>query len=313
VKQTALQQEAVPPLAPLALQDADMAVTPDTPPIDTDISPTEHVRTLVAASGSSFFWAMRFLPKPKREAMFAVYAFCREVDDIADGDAPLENKRAELAAWRVEIDRLFAGQPKKPVARALAGPVTTFGLAREDFLAMIDGMEMDAGDDLIAPSMADLRLYCARVAGAVGLLSVRIFDGPSDASRKLALTLGEALQLTNILRDLREDAERGRLYLPEELLSRHGVASRDPQTVLRDAALSGVCTDLAAEARQRFIEAEASLTALSKREYRPAVVMMQVYRRVLDRLIRRGWQRLDRKVGLHPVAKLWIALRYGLL
>ncbi|MEX0814604.1 MAG: presqualene diphosphate synthase HpnD, partial [Dongiaceae bacterium] len=249
----------------------------------------------------------------RREAMFAVYAFCRAVDDIADDAAPVAVKRARLGRWREEIDRLYAGRPQSPIARALADPVARYGLAREDFLALIDGMEMDAGNAMRAPSMAELELYCARVAGAVGLLSVRVFGATGETARRLALTLGEALQLVNILRDLREDAERGRLYLPRELLAAHGIASRDPRVVLAHPALGAVCDDLAAVARRRFAEARVLLAACPRRPMRPAVVMMTVYGRLLDRLVRRGWTRLDAPVRLSAAEKFWVALRHGVL
>ncbi len=272
-----------------------------------------HVDAVVGGSGTSFFWAMRLLPRPRREAMFAVYAFCREVDDIADDEAAVALKRARLGRWREEIDRLYAGRPRSPIARALADPVARYGLAREDFLALIDGMEMDAGDAMRAPSMAELELYCARVAGAVGLLSVRVFGATGETARRLALTLGEALQLVNILRDLAEDAERGRLYLPRELLAAHGIAARDPRAVLADPALGAVCDDLADLARRRFAETRALLAACPRRPMRPAVVMMTVYGRLLDRLARRGWTRLDTPVRLSTAEKLWVALRHGVL
>ncbi|MGH6619914.1 MAG: squalene/phytoene synthase family protein, partial [Alphaproteobacteria bacterium] len=191
-----------------------------------------HVRSVVQAVGSSFYGAMRTLPKDRRDAMFAIYAFCREIDDIADDPMPKGERAAALAGWRGEIDRLYDGQPRKPTARALLEPIARYALRKEDFAALIDGMEMDANESFQGPPMDTLTLYCERVAGAVGMLSVRVFGEPGDAGARLAWALGQALQLTNILRDLKEDAERGRLYLPAELLSKHGIAARDPAAVL---------------------------------------------------------------------------------
>ena len=273
---------------------------------------SEQVDAIVANAGTSFFWAMRLLPRTKREAMFAVYAYCRAVDDIADGDAAPEVKLAGLTAWREEIDQLFQGRPNHPITRALRRPVETYGLAKEDFLALLDGMEMDATNRMVAPSLAELELYCDRVAGAVGLLSVRIFGVSGPAARTLALTLGRALQLTNLLRDLLEDAELGRLYLPRELLEAHGIETRDPAAVLRHPALAAVCGDLAEVAGERFSDAHAALRDRPRRAVRPALVMMNVYRRMLDRLVRRGWDRLDQPVRLHAAEKFWLALRYGI-
>src|SRR5690349_12710656 len=193
----------------------------------------QAIRQRVEAAGTSFYWAMRLLPRQRREGMYAVYAFCREVDDIADDDAPPAQKQAALAVWRDEIEALYAGRPRHLVARALRGPVAQFRLRREDFQAVIDGMEMDAAEDIRAPDLATLDLYCARVAGAVGHLSVHVFGDSSDAAHQVAESLGRALQLTNILRDLAEDAARHRLYLPREILERHGIRGAEPSAVLR--------------------------------------------------------------------------------
>jgi len=272
-----------------------------------------HVRAVTERSGTSFFWAMRLLEPARRDAMFAIYAFCREVDDIADEGGTAEAKRQGLAEWRREIDRLYAGAPMRPTTRALLRPVAAYGLLREDFLAVIDGMEMDALSDIRAPSLAELELYCARVAGAVGLLSVRAFGDPSETARKLALAEGKALQLTNILRDLAEDAGRGRLYLPRELLVKHGIAASDPAAVLAHPSLGKACDDLALIARASYDEARAWLAQLDRRTMRPAIIMLEVYSRALAALVARGWRELERPVGPSKLAKLWIALRYGFL
>ena len=272
-----------------------------------------HVQAVVAASGSSFYWSMRLLPRVKRDAMYAIYAFCREVDDIADGDAPAAAKLDELAAWRAEVEALFAGRPSWPTALALARPVARFDLPKAEFDAMIDGMEMDAAERMRAPTMAELERYCRCVAGAVGQLSVRVFGARGEAPERGALALGEALQLTNILRDLAEDTARGRLYLPRELLAQQGITSRDPDRVLAHPALPEVCGALAERARRRFEDADRLFARSDRRRLRPALVMMQVYRRTLERLVARGWQRLDQPVRLARPERLWLAVRYGLL
>lgn len=273
----------------------------------------DHVQTVVAKAGSSFTLPMWLLPKQRRQAMFAVYAFCREVDDIADEPAPEAEKRARLAEWRAEIERIYENRPVRATARALVRPAAAYGLRKEDFLALIDGMETDAGAAIRGPAMAELELYCARVAGAVGRLSVGVFGATEAAADDVARELGQALQLTNILRDLQEDAERGRLYLPDELLEKHGIESRDPAAVLAHPALGLVCGDLAQIARKRFANAAEALAKCARRPMRPAYAMMEVYRRILDRLEARGWQRLDRRVGLSLAEKLWIAVRHMLL
>ena len=275
--------------------------------------PRAAIRARVAAAGTSFYWAMRLLPEARREGMFAIYAYCREVDDIADSDAPPAAKRAELAGWRREVEAIFAGRPGTPLARVLADVAQAYRLRREDFLAIIDGMEMDAIADMRAPGLAELDLYCDRVASAVGRLSVRIFGSDIAAADRVAWALGRALQLTNILRDLAEDAARGRLYLPREFLVEAGIAETEPQAVLRHKALGQACERLAELAETRFAEAAAAMRQCPRRAMRPAAVMGAVYHAILRRLRARGWRDLESEVKLPTALKLWLALRHGLL
>ncbi|MBV9969338.1 MAG: squalene/phytoene synthase family protein, partial [Xanthobacteraceae bacterium] len=184
---------------------------------------------------------MRILPKPQREAMFAIYGFCRQVDDIADSPGPRDERLAALAVWRDDIEALYHGRPT-PLTSDLLQPTRDFALEKADFLAVIDGMEMDVRGDIRGPSWSELDLYCDRVASAVGRLSVRVFGLDVKSGRDLAHHLGRALQLTNILRDLDEDAAVGRLYLPSEALQQAGITSTDPQTVLRSPSLGHACT-----------------------------------------------------------------------
>ena len=271
------------------------------------------VAAAVAGSGTSFYWAMKLLPAPRRAAMFAIYAFCRAVDDIVDEPGSQAQKESALSEWRQEIDRVYRGQPTTAIGRQLALAVERFDLQRDDFLAVIDGMAMDAGAPLRGPSLAELDLYCARVACAVGLLSVRVFGAPTEAGQRVAHALGRAFQLTNILRDLAEDAALGRLYLPHELLARHGIDTRDPWAAIRHPALPAVCDEVAAMAERRFAEAPLAMSQCPAGSMRPARVMMAVYQRILRRLKARGWQRPEEPVSLAKLTKLYIALRYGLL
>ena len=282
-------------------------------PAEPDAATRAEIRERVIAAGTSFYWAMRLLPPPRRDAMFAVYAYCRVIDDIADSDDPAAAKLAALAEWREEVAAIFAGRPTQPLSRVLAAVADEYRLRQEDFLALIDGMEMDAREAICAPSLAELDLYCDRVASAVGRLSVRIFGDASPAADRVAHSLGRALQLTNILRDLHEDAERGRLYLPRELLERHAIAAREPARVLAHPAIGAVCEDLAAIAEQHFAAASAAMEQCARRAMRPAAVMRAVYHASLDRLRRRGWTRLDEPVSLPRPVKIWLALRHGLL
>jgi len=273
----------------------------------------ETIRQRVEAAGTSFYWAMRLLPAARRNGMYAVYAFCREVDDIADDTGPPEPKKAALAAWHAEIDALYAGRPRQLIARALSDPLARYGLRAEDFHAVIDGMEMDAAQDIRAPDLATLDRYCGRVAGAVGHLSVHIFGDASPAAHAVADALGRALQLTNILRDLDEDARRGRLYLPREILERHGIRDAEPTQVLRHPALPAVCRDLAAIAERHFDEAAQAMARCSRRAMRPAAVMGAFYRAMLEALLRSEWRDPARRISLSKGQKLWLVLRHGLL
>lgn len=267
----------------------------------------------VAAAGTSFYWAMRLLPPARREAMFAVYAFCRELDDIADGEGPAAAKLAALDAWRAEVEAMFTAVPHRPLARVLAGIAARYALQRTDFLAIIDGMEMDAREAIRAPSLALFDLYCDRVASAVGRLSVRIFGVPPVAGDRVAHALGRALQTTNILRDLAEDAGLGRLYLPREMLMAQGIVATEPAAVLAHPALPAVCAALADEAERHFRAAAAAMAECPRRAIRPAAVMGAVYHAILVRLRRRGWTRLEEPVAVPKLVKLWLALRHGLV
>lgn len=272
------------------------------------------VDDLVRRSGTSFYWAIRMLPEEKRRAMFAVYAFCREVDDIADEPGETEAKSARLAAWREELERLFAGSPVTPISRALMSPVRRYGLRKEDFEAVIAGMEMDARDRLRIADRSELDLYCDRVACAVGRLSARIFGADATTADALAAALGRALQLTNILRDLHEDACRDRLYLPADMLAAHGIDDTDDlQQVLGHPGAAAVCERLAQRAAAHFAEAEAIMARCQSRQMRPARIMMEVYHRTLQRLRTRGWRRWAEPVSVSRVEKLWVALRYGVM
>jgi len=272
----------------------------------------ETIRRRVEAAGTSFYWAMRLLPKERRDGMYAVYAFCREVDDIAD-DWPAAERPKGLADWREEIEAIYAGRPRHLIARALVAPVERFGLRKSDFHDIVAGMEMDAEADIRAPDLITLDLYCARVAGAVGHLSVHVFGDPSPAAHRVADALGRALQLTNILRDLDEDAQRNRLYLPREILDRHGIRETDPMTVLRHPALASVCRDLAQVAIGHFNTAEREMRLCSRRAMRPAATMGALYRAMLDAMLRDGWRDPAARVSLSKGRKLRLVMRHALI
>lgn len=275
----------------------------------------DEIARQVKAASTSFYWAMRLLPRDRREAIFAVYAFCREVDDIADGGQPLDAKKRALEEWREEIGKLYAGEPTRPTTRALAEAVDRFGMRQEDFIAVIDGMEMDADGPIVAPTWDELDLYCDRVASAVGRLCVHIFGEPGEAGRAVAKHLGLALQTTNILRDVEEDARDGRLYFPRELLTSHGISPDEPGKVPSHPAYPRVWRELAARADAHFRAAELALKACDRRKMRPARIMMEGYRLNLARMRALNDQALadptvsKRRVG--KAEKLLIALRHA--
>ena len=265
------------------------------------------------AKGSSFYLAMRILPRAQREAMFEIYSFCKAVDDIADTeDLTREQRFARLNDWRDRIAALYAG--KAPAGLdALADAVKQFGLRQDDFLAIIDGCEMDAKEDIRAPSYETLDLYCDRVASAVGRLSVRVFGLNEEDGKALAHHLGRALQLTNILRDIDEDAEIGRLYLPREALQRAQIEGSDPETVAADPNLAAACAYVVARARNHFKEADAIMARSPRRLVKAPRLMEKAYRKILDGMVVRGWARPRTRVRVSKPHLIGVALRYAFI
>src|SRR4051812_32202664 len=238
------------------------------------------------ASGSSFYAAMRLMPKAQREAMYEIYSFCRRVDDIADDGGPRDTRLDQLRLWRADIDALYKGSVVSR-AKSLAVAVKTFGLRREDFQAVIDGMEMDVVADIRAPDWAKLDAYCDRVASAVGRLCVRIFGMEEKAGIALAYHLGRALQLTNILRDIDEDAAIGRFYLPREALQEAGIASTDPTTVIAHPNIGEACAQVAARAAEHFAEADRIMDTCARKTVRAPRIMRVAYGAIHNALLKR--------------------------
>ncbi len=265
------------------------------------------------ASGSSFYAAMRILPSTQRAAMYAVYGFCRAVDDIADDIAPRQERLARLDIWRRDIDRLYRDGGETELTGGLRSLIEAFGLREVDFLAVIDGMEMDVRGVMRAPDWPTLDLYCDRVASAVGRLCVRIF-GLSDANgQPLSHHLGRALQMTNILRDLDEDAAMDRLYLPREALAEAGITVQDPFGVLSDPELDKACRILAKRARFHFDQAESVMARCERGSVRSPRLMAVVYRAMLDKLLSRGWRAPRHKLHHSMPMIIWAVFRHGLI
>lgn len=263
------------------------------------------------SSGSSFHAALRILPASQRQAMFEIYAFCRAVDDIADGDAPHAERFAALDQWRRDITACYTGKPPAALG-SLAAQIEAFGLVRQDFLDVIDGMTMDVTDDIRAPDAATLDLYCDRVASAVGRLAVRVFGMAEQPGIELAHHLGRALQLTNILRDIDEDADIGRLYLPADALAAAGITAATPHEVIAHPAIGQVCAGLVTQAQAYYDASYAIMARCPSRVVRSPRIMADVYHGILTRLTARGWTAPRVRVRVPRAQLLWIVLRHAL-
>jgi squalene synthase HpnD len=273
---------------------------------------TQVVKPEGIAVGSSFYAAMKILPRAQREAMFQIYSFCRQVDDIADSDGPRDERLAALQVWREDIDALYAGNPP-PRLRDYVSTVKQFGMRRDDFVAVIDGMEMDVPAEIRAPDEATLDLYCDRVASAVGRLSVKVFGLPDADGIELAHHLGRALQLTNILRDVDEDSGIGRLYLPREGLYHAGITSSDPDVVMASPALPKVCLPLVKRAQAHFKKADEVMARHPRRIVKAPRIMSKYYHAILELLIARGFAAPRLPVKLGKASRIAILLKYGII
>lgn len=265
-----------------------------------------------APAGSSFYLGLRILPPRQRRAMYAIYGFCRAVDDIADGSEPRDVRLARLDEWQAAIAALYGSVPPPRHLAALHQAIGAFGLARADFEAILDGMRTDAAADATPPDWAALELYCDRVAAAPGRMSVRVFGVSADDGALLAHHLGRALQLTNILRDVDEDAGMGRIYLPREALADAGITDHAAPAVLADPRLTAACRPIAAVAATHFDGADAVMDRQPRHAVRAPRLMAAAYRPVLARLLARGWTPPRRRVRKDKLALVAAALRYGL-
>ena len=272
------------------------------------MTPDEYCQQRAAASGSSFYYSFLFLPPQRRRAITALYAFCREVDDVVDECADLQLAGTKLDWWRSEVDALFAGQAHHPVSRALTPVIAKFNLPREQFLEIIDGMEMDLTQNRY-PDFKALQLYCYRVASIVGLLSAEIFGYQDRHTLRYAHDLGLAFQLTNVIRDVGEDARRGRIYLPADELERFNVPQYDILQARASDGFRELMVFQIERAEQLYHQAFAALPAADRKAQRPGLIMAAIYRALLHEIKRDGRQVLTRRIALPPLRKLWIAWR----
>jgi 15-cis-phytoene synthase len=272
------------------------------------MTPEQYCQDRAAKSGSSFYYSFLFLPPERRRAITALYAYCREVDDVVDECADADLARTKLAWWRKEIAGAFAGSAQHPVAQALIPVVRAFNLPQQRFQDVIDGMEMDLRYNRY-PDFATLQAYCFRVAGVVGLMAAEIFGYRDPATLRYAENLGTAFQLTNIIRDVGEDARRGRVYLPLDELARHGLSATDVIHLQDSEALQRLIAFQIGRAEEYYRLAFASLPAQDRKAQRPGLVMAAIYQKVLEEIRRGGCKVIDRRTSLTPIRKLWIAWR----
>jgi len=270
------------------------------------MTPSEYCQEKAAKSGSSFYYAFLFLPPERRQAITALYAFCREVDDVVDECTDTSIARIKLAWWRTQIDALFQGKPEHPVTQALAPFLTPFDITQSRLIAIIDGMEMDL-DQTRYLDWPGLEKYCWHVAGVVGELSAGIFGYQDPATLQYASKLGIAFQLTNIIRDVGDDARRGRIYLPISDLQQFGVRAADILNSQYSENFSALMAFEAARARALYREAINALPESDHRAQRPGLMMAAIYHALLDEIEDEKWQVLDQRISLTPLRKFWLA------
>ncbi|MBL8480650.1 MAG: presqualene diphosphate synthase HpnD [Rhodocyclaceae bacterium] len=259
-----------------------------------------------AKSGSSFYYSFLMLPPERRQAINALYTFCREVDDVVDECHDPQIAHTKIAWWRAEIGRIYSGGASHPAAQALVQPVARYRLPMENFMEILDGMEMDLTQSRYLDFKA-LSLYCHRVAGVVGLLSAEIFGYTDHNTRKYAHELGMAFQLTNIIRDVGEDARRNRIYLPVDELQRFGVKAADILQARYSDEFRALMEFQIERAEQYYERAYAQLPAADRKAQRPGLMMARIYRTLLREIRHDGCRVLDRRTSLTPLRKLWLA------
>jgi phytoene synthase len=272
------------------------------------MTPEQYVQQQAAASGSSFYYAFLFLPRPQRQAITAFYAFCRAVDDVVDGVSDAAVAHSKLQWWRQEVARTWAGQPTHPITQALHPHVPAYGIEPDQLLAVIEGCELDLRQARY-PDYTSLQRYCHLVAGVVGEVSARIFGQTEAGTTTYAHTLGQALQLTNIIRDVGEDALRGRIYLPIDELQRFAVPAQDILQRRYSDAFRRLMQFQAERAHALYDAALAALPAADRRAQKPGLMMASIYRTLLREIERDGFAVLHQRIALTPLRKFWLAWR----
>ena len=270
------------------------------------MTPDQYCQDKASKSGSSFYYSFLFLPEIKRRAITALYAFCREVDDVVDETHDASVAHIKLQWWRDEISRLFAGQPQHPVTKALQPRLSQFNLQEDYFMEIIDGMQMDL-DYNHYQSFKDLALYCYRAASVVGLLSVEIFGYKDRQTLRYAHDLGMAFQLTNILRDVREDAQRGRIYIPADEMAAFNVTADDLLKSQAPDNIKALFKKQADRAREFYQKAYNELPESDRYNQRSGLIMAAIYQSLLDEIENDGFRVLEHRIKLTPIRKIWLA------
>ena len=270
------------------------------------MTPDAYCQRKAASSGSSFYYSFLFLPRQRRRAITALYAFCREVDDVVDETSDAQLAATKLAWWRQEVGLLFAGKPQHPVSKALQPAIAAYGISAARLNEIIDGMQMDLTQTRYL-DFAALERYCYHVAGVVGMLAAGIFGYGDARTLDYARSLGTAFQLTNIIRDVGEDARKNRIYLPIADLQQFGVGAADLLQARHSDAFVALMRFQAARARRFYDEARAALPRADRRAQRPGLIMAAIYAALLDEIERDGFQVLRGRASLTPLRKFWIA------
>ncbi len=272
------------------------------------MTPQEYVQQKAARSGSSFYYAFLFLPPPRRAAITAFYAFCREVDDVVDEVGDPGVAATKLAWWRREVQSAFAGQPSHPVMQALQPIAADFGIRADHLLAVIEGCQMDL-DQSRYLDFPGLARYCHLVAGVVGEVAANIFGRTSEQTVTYAHKLGLAMQLTNIIRDVGDDARRGRIYLPVSELQRFEVKAQEIIARSYSERFTALMRFQAERAHRCYDEALAQLPEADRLAQKPGLMMANIYRTLLREIEADGFQVLHQRTSLTPIRKLWIAMQ----
>ena len=268
-----------------------------------------EIEKKVNNSDSSFYWPMRLMPSKKRQAIFAVYAFCREVDDVADGNLSNQEKANLIKFWRTEIENIYKGKPNTNLGNSLAIPIESFSLEKQDFMDILDGMELDIDPQFSLINVSELENYCDKVACSVGRLSNDIFGLDKETGLALADCLGKALQLTNILRDVNEDFQEGKIFLPQDLLESHNGSLCEIKKNICHPSVASSCRSIAKLAQYYYNNSRTIIKSCDRKIVKPALLMMLVYERLLNKLIKSNWSDMSGSVRVNKIEKLWIIVK----